>query len=229
MLKLARLAASGAAMLLAAQGPSIAGPVGVDVDGLGWTQSRQDPALILVARNKRPRTEGVTRVLYARGEFRRVGPKRWVESVRKMQYQFREVGDDGRMITLFDRSRNIFVYLSLRREMILWAPDGEEPRDLYPITGVIKDTPVDEDEFEPEPPKILRYVCDEGVPLVVRIENRGERSRAFVSVDGSQDMRLNQIPSGSGIKFSDGLYTILIKGRNAVVEYDNNTDICAGR
>lgn len=231
MPQIAPLAALGAALILALPVSAAAGPVaGPRLDRGGLSLPVQHPALTFVARNKRPRTEGVTAIVYPKGEFRKVGPRKWVEIGKRAQFQFREVGDDGRMITLFDRSRNIFVYFNLRREKILWAPDGEEPRDLYPIIGVIKDAPREADDFEQEPdvPQLARFTCEEGIPMVVRIENRGERSRAFVSIDGGPDMRLNQVPTGSGAKYSDGLYTVLIKGRNAVLEYDNNTDVCIG-
>lgn len=188
--------------------------------------------LVLVARNKRPRSEGVTAVIYPRGEFRKIGPRRWIESGKRsnFQFQFREVGDDGRMITLFDRSRNIFVYLNLRREKILWAPDGEEPRDLYPIIGVIKDAPQDDDvDDETDAPKMARYTCEEGVPMDIRFENRGERSLAFVSIDGSPEMRLKQVPAASGARYSNGEYTVWTKGRNAVLEINGDSDICVGR
>jgi membrane-bound inhibitor of C-type lysozyme len=195
-------------------------------------QAERPAELVLVARNKRPRSEGVTAVIYPRGEFRKIGPRRWLETGKrsKFQAQFREVGDDGRMITLFDRSRNIFVYINLRREKILWAPDGEEPRDLYPIIGVIKDVP-QEDDFDEEPaaPKMARYTCEEGVPMDVRFESRGERSMAFVSIDGSPEIRLKQVPAASGAKYSDGEYTVWTKGRNAVLEINGESDICVGR
>lgn len=194
-------------------------------------QAEKPAELVLVARNKRPRSEGVTAVLYPRGEFRKIGPKRWLETGKrsKFQAQFREVGDDGRMITLFDRSRNIFVYINLKREKILWAPDGEEPRDLYPITGVIKDAPQDDFDEEPAAPKIARYACEEGVPMDVRFETRGDRSMAFVSIDGAPEVRLKQVPAASGAKFSDGEYTVWAKGRNAVLEINGDSDICVGR
>ncbi|MBX9456226.1 MAG: MliC family protein [Rhizobium sp.] len=194
-------------------------------------QAEKPSELVLVARQKRPRTEGVTAVVFPRGEFRKVGPRKWVESGKRAKFQFRETGDDGRMITLFDRSRNIFVYLNLRREMILWAPDGEEPRDLYPIIDVIRDAPDDGDDFgeEQDAPKVARYKCEEGIPMNVRFENRGERSLAFVSIDGSPEMRLKQVPAASGAKYSNGEYTVWTKGRNAVLEINGDSDICVGR
>lgn len=195
-------------------------------------QAEKAAELVFVARNKRPKTEGVTAIIYPRGEFRKVGPKRWLERGKssKFQFQFREVGDDGRMITLFDRSRNIFVYLNLKREKILWAPDGEEPRDLYPIIGVIKEAPKEDDfDDEQDAPKMARYTCEEGVPMDVRFENRGERSLAFVSIDGAPEMRLKQVPAASGAKYSDGEYTVWTKGRNAVLEINGDSDICVGR
>jgi membrane-bound inhibitor of C-type lysozyme len=197
-----------------------------------FIQVEKPAELVFVARNKRPRTEGVTAVVHARGEFRKVGPRKWIETGKRgVSFQFREVGDDGRMVTLFDRSRNIFVYINLRREMILWAPDGEEPRDLYPILGVIKDAPRDDDDFgeEPDVPKIAKFTCEEGIPMNVRFENRGERSLAFVSIDGSPEMRLKQIPAASGAKYSNGEYTVWTKGRNAVLEINGDSDICVGR
>lgn len=217
-------------MIAATPLASTAGPGRTsDVAGAGEWFPSQHPALEFVAR-KRPRTQGVTAVVYPRGEFRKIGPRRWIETSRRANYQFREVGDDGRMITLFDRSRGIFVYINLRREKILWAPDGEEPRDLYPIVDVVRDRGDDEDfPQEPAVPKMAAYTCDEGIPMIVRFDMRGDRSRALVSIDGAPDLQLRQIPSASGVKFSNGLYTVLIKGPNATLEYDNNTDICTGR
>jgi membrane-bound inhibitor of C-type lysozyme len=194
----------------------------------------ETPAEFLVmVQNRRSRTEGVTAVKYPGGQFRKVGPRRWVEGRRNSGFQFREIGDDGRTITLLDRSRGVYIYLNLRREKIMYAEDGGEPRELYPITGIIKavpDTDVEEmpDDI-PEIPKMARYKCEEGVPMVVRFEIRGERSLAFVSIDGSPERRLRQIPAASGAKYSDGEYTVWTKGRNATLEINGDIDICVGR
>lgn len=189
--------------------------------------------LQLVAQQRRSRTEGVTAVKYPGGQFRKVGPRKWVEGRRNSGFQFREIGDDGRTITLLDRSRGVYIYLNLRRDMIMYAEDGDEPRELYPITGVIKAIPepdVEEmPENIPEIPKMARYSCEEGVPMVVRFESRGERSLAFVSIDGSPERRLRQIPSASGAKYSDGEYTVWTKGRNATLDINGDIDICIGR
>jgi membrane-bound inhibitor of C-type lysozyme len=186
--------------------------------------------LVFVARNKRPRSEGVTAVIYPGGEFRKVGPRRWVENSDNGGFKFREVGNDGRTITLWDRSRNVYIYLNLRRERVFYAPDGEEPRDLYPILGVIKDAPDDRpgEIDEPASTTRARFTCEEGVPMDVRFENIGDRSLAFVSIDGSPEIRLKQVPSGSGAKYSNGEYTIWTKGRNATLEINGDSDICVG-
>jgi membrane-bound inhibitor of C-type lysozyme len=189
--------------------------------------------LVLASQHRRSRTEGVTAVKYPGGQFRKVGPRRWVEGRRNSGFQFREIGDDGRTITLLDRSRGVYIYLNLRREMIMYAEEGGDPRELYPITGIIKaipDTDVEEmPEDIPEVPKMARYNCEEGVPMVVRFETRGERSLAFVSIDGSPERRLRQIPAASGAKYSDGEYTVWTKGRNATLEINGDIDICTGR
>jgi membrane-bound inhibitor of C-type lysozyme len=191
--------------------------------------------LVLVARNKRPRSEGVSVVEYPGGRFRKQGPRKWVEKSddNDGRFQFREVGDDGRVITLFDRSRNVYVYLDFRREQIFYAPDGEEPRPLYRMTSV-KRLVADEDEDNgedevPDMPKMARYTCEEGVPMQVRYENRGDRSLAFVSIDGSPEMRLKQIPAASGAKYSNGEYTVWSKGRNAILDINGDTEVCVGR
>ena len=186
--------------------------------------------LVLVARNKRPRSEGVTAVVYPGGQFRKVGPQRWVESSDNGGFKFREVGNDGRTITLWDRSRNVYIYLNLRRERIFYAPDGEEPRDLYPIIGVIKDAPDDNqgEIDEPATSTRARFTCEEGVPMDVRFENIGQRSMAFVSIDGAPEVRLKQVPAASGAKYSNGEYTIWTKGRNATLEVNGDSDICVG-
>ena len=193
-------------------------------------ETQQSP-LLLVA-NKRNLTEGVTAVIHPRGEFRKVGPNRWSEN--NGTFKFREVKDNGRTITLYDKSRDMFVYLNLRQEMIRWALNGDEPQDLYKIIGVIRedaDEQVDEDEEAdvPAKPKLARFTCEEGIPMVVRFEERGGRARIMVSIDGGPEMRLDQVKAGSGAKFANENYTVWLKGQNAMLEVDGNIDNCTGR
>jgi len=215
-----------AAGIIAFSTPTFAAPAAtVDI-----AQSNHN--IVLVAQKRGSRTLGVTAVRYPGGKFRKVGPRKWVEGRGDGKFTFREIDDDGRAITLLDKSRGVYIFLNLRKEWVMYAEGDQPPRELYPIIGVEKDDPEEEVAVMPEMPelpKMARYTCEEGVPMVVRFENRGDRSLAFISIDGSPEMRLKQIPTGSGVKYSNGEYTILTKGRNAILEINGDTDICTGR
>lgn len=194
--------------------------------------TQTNAGIVLVAQKRGSRTLGVTAVRYPGGKFRKVGPRKWVEGRGDGKFSFREIDDDGRTITLLDKSRGVYIFLNLRKEWVMYAEGDEPPRELYPIIGVEKDDPEEEVAVMPEIPelpKMARYTCEEGVPMVVRFENRGDRSVAFVSIDGSPEMRLKQIPTGSGVKYSNGEYSIFTKGRNAILDINGDTDICTGR
>ena len=65
------------------------------------------------------------------------------------------------------------------------------------------------------------YVCDEGKSFVVELYESVDI--AFLTISGKR-FYLYRIPSESGTKYSDGKTTLWIKGQNAFVEIDGQTE-----
>lgn len=72
----------------------------------------------------------------------------------------------------------------------------------------------------------VTYSCNEGIPLVVRYENAGDESVAFVSHDSFPEVKLTQVVSGSGARYASGPIELHTKGRTAVFTFDGTEDVC---
>lgn len=72
----------------------------------------------------------------------------------------------------------------------------------------------------------VTYSCNEGIPLVVRYENVGDESTAFVSHDSFPEVKLPQVVSGSGARYATGPFELHTKGRTAVFTFDGAQDVC---
>jgi membrane-bound inhibitor of C-type lysozyme len=70
------------------------------------------------------------------------------------------------------------------------------------------------------------YNCDEGIPLRVTYDNRGATSIATVIHDNSLTVRLPQVVSGSGTRYSDGRYTLQGKGKSAIFSWGDGQHSC---
>ena len=162
----------------------------------------------------------VTEVTYPGGKITLSG-KRWTERNANGSNKFDETQRDEWSVYLLDRSRNVRLQLDLHRKLVLYAAGNDPMQPLYQITGAaIKVSKQSNSD------KVYRFTCTEGIPLVVRIENRSGTSTAFASLDGSAEMRLDQVRSGSGTRYSDGSLTVSMKGNNASFKWGSSHDNC---
>ena len=67
----------------------------------------------------------------------------------------------------------------------------------------------------------VTYTCDEGKSLVLELYENVDI--AFLTVPGKR-LYLHRMPSASGVKYSDGNTTLWIKGQNASVEIEGQTE-----
>jgi len=70
------------------------------------------------------------------------------------------------------------------------------------------------------------FNCPEGIPLVVEFLNSGSISSATVSIDGSPKTVLKNVESGSGSIYSNGEWTLHVKGDTAIISTPSGEDVC---
>lgn len=70
------------------------------------------------------------------------------------------------------------------------------------------------------------FNCPEGIPLVVEFQNSGSVPSATVSIDGSPRTVLKNVESGSGSMYSNGEWTLHVKGGTAIINTPSGEDIC---
>lgn len=162
----------------------------------------------------------VTQITYPGGKITLSG-KRWTERNANGSYKFVETQRDDWSVYLLDRSRNVRLQLDLHRKLVLYAAGNDPMQPLYQITGAAMKA-----SKQANKDKVYRFTCTEGIPLVVRVQNRGGTSTAFASLDGSAEIRLNQVRSGSGTRYSDGNLTVSMKGNNASFDWGSSHDNC---
>jgi len=162
----------------------------------------------------------VTEVTYPGGKITLNG-KRWTERNANGSNKFVEVQRDAWSVYLLDRSRNVRLQLDLHRKLVLYAAGNDPMQPLYQITGATMRA-----NRQASSDKVYRFTCTEGIPLVVRVRNRGGTSTAFASIDGGRELRLNQVRSGSGTRYSDGNLTVSMKGNNASFDWGSTHDNC---
>jgi membrane-bound inhibitor of C-type lysozyme len=74
---------------------------------------------------------------------------------------------------------------------------------------------------------VVEYTCNEGIPLVIVYENEGNNSWASWTHDGfSGPGRLPNVVSGSGVKYSDGRYTVWQSRNSVYLNLDGIEDNC---
>ncbi|MEM1388627.1 MAG: MliC family protein [Pseudomonadota bacterium] len=78
----------------------------------------------------------------------------------------------------------------------------------------------------PTPETFVAYSCNEGIPLHVRYRREGADMVAYASHDSFPEVRLLQIPSGSGTQYEDGAYWLGEKGGTASINFDGIEDSC---
>ncbi len=72
---------------------------------------------------------------------------------------------------------------------------------------------------------VVDYACDGGAPMQVRYHI--DDDAASVSHDGLPEIRLKQVISGSGIRYSNGYFTLSSKADLASLEWDETRISCA--
>ncbi len=68
----------------------------------------------------------------------------------------------------------------------------------------------------------ITYACDDGKSLVLELYENVDV--AFLTVPGKR-LYLHRMPCASGAKYSDGNTTLWIKGQNASVEIEGQTEL----
>ncbi|MBO0903502.1 MliC family protein [Jiella sonneratiae] len=76
------------------------------------------------------------------------------------------------------------------------------------------------------PARDVAYSCNEGIPLTVRYRNEGRNFVAYASHDSLPEIRLVQVPSGSGVQFQAGRNWLGGKGREVSINFDGIEDSC---
>ncbi|WP_417416263.1 MliC family protein [Hoeflea sp.] len=163
----------------------------------------------------------VIAVFYPGGSISKNG-NRWTERNANGSYRFTETGRDDWSVYLVDRSRGVRLQLDLHRKLVLYAAGNGPMQRLYNIVDASRG----KSGKQRSQTQVLHFTCNEGIPLVVRIENRGNSSTAFASHDSFPEVRLKQRRSGSGTRYSNGRYTLSMKGRSALFEWDGIQDHC---
>ncbi len=70
----------------------------------------------------------------------------------------------------------------------------------------------------------VEYSCNEGIPLIVEFINTNTTSIAIISHDSSPKIVLENVRSGSGVRYTDGNWVLHVKGDTALVGTQGQTD-----
>ncbi|MCQ0988559.1 MliC family protein [Jiella marina] len=114
----------------------------------------------------------------------------------------------------------------------LMCADGEET-GILTICGSQQDAELSglrprQQQPQPSgaPESDVAYSCNEGIPLNVRYRNEGRDFVAYVSHDSYPEVRLVQIPSGSGVQFQSGRNWMGGKGGEVSINFGGIEDTC---
>lgn len=185
---------------------------------------------VLPAANHAVNGRNVVRVDAPGGSFIHTGNGTWVEQGHDgSTFNFVETRRDDWSVYLHDASRNVNLQLDLHRGLILFAEGNQPMQPLYQIVGALSGAA--------EPPtqgqigaafssEIIEYNCNEGIPLIARFENEGDQSWVYFSHDSLPEVRLEQVVSASGARYSNGYYTLDTKGDEAVLRWEGTEDFC---
>ncbi len=168
---------------------------------------------------------GVSEVFHSGGRFIKNG-NRWTERGNNgAQFNFIETGRDNSSIYLRDNSRGVNLRLDLNTYQIFYSDDSGANFLLYNISSV-----TNSNSNQGQIGSAVwseQYTCNEGIPLVLDFEQRGNDLWVSWTHDGYRSPnKLPQVISGSGNRFSDGRSEVQTKGRTAVVFLDGINDVC---
>ncbi|NVK35990.1 MAG: MliC family protein [Rhodobacteraceae bacterium] len=172
----------------------------------------------------------VGRVLYPGGSFTNTNGVQWQEADAngQVKFHFQEESRNERTVYLFDGSRNVALELDISRGEVLYGLGTDPKTVLYRIIQVFAKgggTAGGTQQPQSSDMVTVRYTCAEGLPLTVTYVNRGN-GHAIFSIDGSPQERLEQVVSGSGARYSNGIYTLSAKGNFATLEHPSGVDQC---
>ena len=170
----------------------------------------------------------VGQVRHPGGSFTNTGGGQWQETDAqgRVTFNFREESRDEWSVYLFDASRNVSLQLDLHRGQVLYGIGADPKTVLYPITqSFAKGGNTSVSTAPSGVSTTVHYTCAEGLPLIVTYVNSGNGHVVF-SIDGSPEMRLEQVVSGSGSRYTDGRFTLLSKGNAATLEHPSGVDNC---
>ncbi len=215
-----KIAVHGIAVLVstvALMGTSLASSMPVGSHNLAVT----DKALVHQIAFNGVNGRNVISISYPGGTISKKG-NRWTERNSDGRHTFTETGRDDWSVYLVDRSRGVRLQLDLHRKLVLYAAGNGPMQRLYNIVDASRGR----SGKQRSDAQVLHFTCNEGIPLIVRIENRGNSSIAFATHDSSPEFRLTQRRSGSGTRYSDGRHTLSMKGRSAIFEWNGIQDQC---
>ena len=180
-----------------------------------------DPGLVRQVAFNGVNGRNVISVSYPGGTISKKG-NRWTERNADGRHTFTETGRDDWSVYLVDRSRGVRLQLDLHRKLVLYAAGNGPMQRLYNIVDASRGRSGKQQSST----QVLHFTCNEGIPLIIRIENSGNKSIAFATHDSSPEFRLTQRRSGSGTRYSDGRHTLSMKGRSAIFEWNGIQDHC---
>ncbi len=188
-----------------------------------------------VTRSAAVNGHNVVQVSHSGGIFTDVGNGRWTEADNggRVGFHFQEQNRDDWSVYLYDRSRNVSIQLDLHRRMILYGVGNAPKSNLYAITGSSArggQRGGQTGGAAPRQPRstTVHYTCPEGLPLVVEYVNSGN-GHALFAYDSPQFIRLEQVRSGSGARYTNGRFTLHSKGNAVTIETPSGTDNCFAR
>jgi membrane-bound inhibitor of C-type lysozyme len=170
-------------------------------------------------------------VKYPGGKFEKWGENEWREYTDGGQFNFEEQARGETTVMLFDPSRNVYIEINLADGEIRYGEAGQQFSFLYPIT----ETLISDQSGQAAPggetgdaaaAQRVDYTCEEGLPMSVLYEQVGDAGLATYTIDGSPEVLLRQVPSGSGATYTNGTDTIFNKGRQAVLETPSGLTRC---
>lgn len=225
------LSACVAVALFAAASPASATPTASVPHVASGQTSRIPPVIRVLSLVQGTNGFNVVEVFHPGGRFFASGGGRWTERGNNgAQFNFIETGRDEWSVYLNDPGRNMQIQIDLHRGLILWSQNNGPKSPLYNITDASGGSNSGGGQIgEAISQEVVQYDCNEGIPMQVVYTNQGNRSTANVIHDGFQLGDLNQIPSGSGVAYSNGRYTLFSKGREAILQWDGITDVCFQR